>query len=354
MTGREPDLNFGLTRREAMGSMAALLGGGLALNPERRAQAALSPAVKKAVKKGLDWVSEAQSRLGHWQASNSYRIPMTALAGIALLSQGSTTKQGTYAANVRRGAEYILRQCRPNGLIGVINDHRYTYGHGYSMLFLSQVLEKEKDDDRRKRLKDVLTRAVKFSAEAQTKAGGWGYVSAKDGNDFDEGSITVTQVQGLHGCKNAGIKVPKAIIDRAVKYIYQCQMTDGGICYSARSRSSSRPAISAAALAALFNAGEFEGAKVKRLIAYCKNKHSNPDGGNRFGHWHYTYYYYAQAMYRMGGKNWEEFRDQLDRRILGEQTANGSWTGYIGPIFVTALNLTMLQLENARLPFFKK
>ena len=59
-------------------------------------------------------------------------------------------------------------------------------------------------------------------------------------------------------------------------------------------------------------------------------------------------------MYRMGGKNWEEFRDQLDRRILGEQTANGSWTGYIGPIFVTALNLTMLQLENAYLPIYQK
>ncbi len=50
-------MNFGLSRREAMGSMAALLGGGLALNPARRAQAALSPAVKKSVKKALDWVA---------------------------------------------------------------------------------------------------------------------------------------------------------------------------------------------------------------------------------------------------------------------------------------------------------
>ena len=34
--------------------------------------------------------------------------------------------------------------------------------------------------------------AVTFSGSAQTEAGGWGYVSAREGNDFDEGSTTIT------------------------------------------------------------------------------------------------------------------------------------------------------------------
>ena len=54
---------------------------------------------------------------------------------------------------------------------------------------------------------DIAVQPVEFSAAAQTSRGGWGYVSAKDGNDFDEGSTCVTQVQGLRACRNAGIPV---------------------------------------------------------------------------------------------------------------------------------------------------
>ena len=110
------------------------------------------------------------------------------------------------------------------------------------MLFLSQVLGEEEDLDRRETLIEVLTKAVQFTGEAQTQAGGWGYVSAKDGHDFDEGSTTITQVQGLRGCRNAGIPVPKEIIDKAIKYIRQCTLPDGGVQYSSKG-GGGRPAI---------------------------------------------------------------------------------------------------------------
>ena len=75
---------------------------------------------------------------------------MTALAGMALLAEGSTTTQGKYAANIRRAVDYLVSRSRANGLIGdPTRDDRYTYGHGYSMLFLSQVLGEEEDVDRR-------------------------------------------------------------------------------------------------------------------------------------------------------------------------------------------------------------
>ncbi len=175
------------------------------------------------VSRGLDWVASTQSRLGHWSANDGrYPTSMTALAGVALLAEGSTTTQGRYAKQIRQAVDYLISRSRPNGLIGdPVRDDRYTYGHGYSMLFLSQVLGEEEDASRRKELIDVLTRAVHFTGEAQTAAGGWGYVSAKDGNDFDEGSTTITQVQGLRGCRNAGIPVPGEVVDKAVDYIPQ-------------------------------------------------------------------------------------------------------------------------------------
>ena len=136
-----------------------------------------------------------------------------------------------------------MGRSRNNGLIGDPNtDDRYTYGHGFSMLFLSQVLGEEEDEDRRKELVKVLTKAVEFSGGAQTDAGGWGYVSAKDGDGFDEGSTTITQVQGLRGCRNAGIPVPKEIIDKAINYIHKCTMEDGGVQYSSKG-GGGRPAI---------------------------------------------------------------------------------------------------------------
>jgi hypothetical protein len=187
------------------------------------------PKVDLAVGKALDFLAREQRRQGYWEANGGqYRIAMTALAGTAMLCDGSTTTRGRYAKNVRLAVDYLLDSAQPSGLIGYTNDYHYTYGHGFSMLFLSQILGEEEDKDRRERLKIVLTNAVAFSAKAQTSRGGWGYVSAKDGGDFDEGSTCITQVQGLRACRNAGIPVPKEIIDKAKKYIQDCTTADGG------------------------------------------------------------------------------------------------------------------------------
>mgnify|MGYP002621996268 CR=1 FL=1 len=316
------------------------------------------PRIDQIVSRGLDWVASTQSRLGHWSANEGrYPTAMTALAGIALLGEGSTTTQGKYSKNIRMAVDYLVSRSRSNGLIGDPGrDDRYTYGHGYSMLFLSQVLGEEEDDSRRRELIDVLTRAVVFTGQAQTAAGGWGYVSAKDGSDFDEGSTTITQVQGLRGCRNAGIPVPKEIIDAAVEYIRKCTLPDGGVQYSSKG-GGGRPAITAAAIACLFNAGEYDSKYVPKLQAYCK-RNLGDISNQGFGHWHYAHYYYAQVIYREGGDQWDNYRDKLYAKLAGEATENGRFVvwnqGYIGPIYTTAVNLTMLQLENGALPIYQR
>jgi hypothetical protein len=307
------------------------------------------------VSRGLDWLSNTQSRLGHWSAADGrYPTAMTSLAGIALLSEGSTTTQGKYAPNIRRAVDYLVSRSRANGLIGdPTRDDRYTYGHGFSMLFLSQVAGEEEDADRRATLVGVLTRAVQFTGEAQTPAGGWGYVSATDGNGFDEGSTTITQVQGLRGCRNAGIPVPNEIIERATQYIRDCTLPNGGVQYSSKG-GGARPAISAAAIACLFNAGEYDDEFVPQLLDYCKKNLSNIDNQG-FGHWHYAHFYYSQVLYREGGEAWTEYRQQIQQKLVGEASPDGSWNqGYIGPVYTTAINLTVLQLENAALPIYQR
>lgn len=330
------------------------------ISPSVSAAAIDNPQVEKTISQGLDWLAFQQQASGGWKAQQRYPTAMTSLAGLALLCEGSTTTQGKYAPNLRKAVDYLVRRSRRNGLIGDSDDDRYTYGHGFAMLFLSQVLGEEEDLERRAELIQVLTKAVEFTGRAQTKAGGWGYVSAKDGSGFDEGSTTITQVQGLRGCRNAGIPVPKEVIDKAVKYIHDCTLKDGAVQYSSKG-GGGRPAITAAAVACLYNAGEYDDDYVPRMVKYCRD-HLRPDTRDTFGHWHYAHFYYSQVRYREGDESWKQYRTAIEKRLLreadqvtiGENTATSWKQGYIGPVYTTSLNLIMLQLEKASLPIYQR
>ena len=323
-------------------------------------QAAVDAQTKEVVTAGLEWLASQQHKAGHWTAQGRYPTAMTSLAGLAFLCEGSTTTQGRYAENIRRAVDFLSRRSRNNGLIGDQDDERYTYGHGFAMLFLSQVIGEEEDYDRRQDLIRILTKAVEFTGRAQTRAGGWGYVSAKDGNGFDEGSTTITQVQGLRGCRNAGIPVPKEIIDKAVGYIHKCTHADGGVQYSSKG-GGSRPAITAAAIACLYNAGEYDDQYVPKMMKYCK-QHLKPASRDSFGHWHYAHFYYSQVKYREGGDEWSEYSKQINKRLIseadkmqiGDLDAVVWKQGYVGPVYTTALNLVIMQLDQACLPIYQR
>ncbi|MFK7736687.1 MAG: prenyltransferase/squalene oxidase repeat-containing protein [Pirellulaceae bacterium] len=330
------------------------LGTALGAETVLAARSDVKPEWEQAIRSGLDYLARNQNTRGQWNTPD-YPTALAALAGTALICSGSTTTQGPYAKQIARCTDYLISRCRPNGLIGDVNDSRYTYGHGFSMLMLSQILGEEGYEDRREELVDVLNRAVDFCCNAQTEAGGWGYVSAKDGAQYDEGSTTITQVQGLRGCRNAGIAVPAEVIERAKEYIYKCKNADGGISYSSKQMGTSRPAITAAALAALYNAGDYDGENVPAMLKYSRDKlHAITDATGAFGHWHYTYLYYSQVVYRQGEEEWKPFRVALYDRIAKEQQTDGSWEQQIHPVYITACNLIMLQMDRGLLPIYQR
>jgi len=325
--------------------------------PADASAATRDPKITVSVRKALDFLAREQRRQGYWEATGGqYRVAMTALAANALAAEGSTSTRGKYAENIRRAVDYLIETSNPaTGLIGYSKDYHYMYGHGFSMLFLSQIYGEEEDAQRRMELRRVLTKAVEFCGSAQTSAGGWGYVSAKDGNDFDEGSTCITQVQGLRACRNAGIPVPKEIIENAVEYIKKCTTAEGGVQYSIRG-GGARPAITAAAVACLFSSGEYEGEYVKKLLSFCeKNVWPGSSRTRYFGHWHYTHYYYAQVMFRLGDEQWNKYFDVISKEILLKQSASGAWKeGPYGPVYPTAINATILQLDNGFLPIYQR
>jgi hypothetical protein len=329
------------------------------------------------VNKGLEWLKRNQASDGHWEAQGGqYPTTMTALGGMAMLMEGSTLREGKYSDNLVKCTNWLMSRAQPNGMIGNPNNpteaSRYMYGHGFGLLFLASTYGEEDDKDRRKKLEGILTRAVDFCGKAQTNRGGWGYVSAMEGNNFDEGSVTVTQLQSVRAAKNAGIKVPKSIIDNAVKYLHDCTTDAGGIIYSlGQGRAAiggEREPLTAAAVASSFSAGQYNDEYAKKWIKFCKTR--IPFGSGRLAHDEYQNYYFSQAVFVLGDDRymemfphepkkdallWSAFRETMFEYLKNNQASDGSWNGgYIGPVMATSVALTILQLEKGILPIYHR
>jgi hypothetical protein len=357
--------------------LVALAGGLplLAAGPAGRADE-VPAQYRPAIHKGLEWLAKNQARDGHWEAfGGQYPVTMTAMAGMALLMEGSTIREGKYKDNIRRAVDWVMSRAMPNGQLGNPNmpgeAGRYMYGHGFAMLFLSNVVGEEEEGERRRKLVDVLERAAKFSYDAQTDRGGWGYISAKEGSNFDEGSVTVTQVQALRAARNAGIVVPREAIKNARKYLEQSTNASGGVIYSLAGGGgdAGRPALTAAAISCGFSSGDYNSPLVKKWFKFCQG-HLSAGGGGLGRHDEYTHYYYAQSMYMLGDEgwaklfpdsrpgdrlSWSKYRKETFENLVRSQGGDGSWSGgHVGPVFITAVHLCILQLDNATLPIYQR
>jgi hypothetical protein len=337
----------------------------------------LPPKLQAAANKALDWLAKQQQRDGHWEAAGGqFASAMTGIAGMALLMEGSTICEGKYATQIRRAVDWLMAHAQSNGLIGEVNAPNqglgYMYGHGFSILFLSQIYGEEEDVDRRRKLEDLLTRAVDFCCKAQTSRGGWGYLSATDGNDFDEGSVSVTQVQALRAARNAGIVVPKPAIDKTHEYLKKCTTSRGGLIYSLQSGGGGeRPTITVAAIASMFSTGEYTSPLAKKWLKFVQPVVPvDTVGRDQFGHSEYTHYYYAQVIYMLGEDGyakmfpgspeserltWSRYKKGFFPFLERTQNADGSWTGTaIGQVYTTSCYLTILQLDKGVLPFYQR
>jgi serine/threonine protein kinase len=329
---------------------------------------------RESIDRGLTYLVRTQAADGHWEADGgNYPITMTALAGMALLMEGSTTSEGKYAEPIRKAADWLIARSRPNGLLSHPADtmevQRYMFGHGYAMLFLASVYSQEEDGDRRQKLGALLTKAVEFTDKAQTTRGGWGYVRATESVNFDEGATTIVQLQGLRAARNSGIVVPKKLID--IDYLRRCTTAKGGVIYSmTNGGDGDRPPITAAALACMLTAGEYDSDLARKWLGFCKQSYPIDKPMPKVGHDEFAHYYYAQALYVLGDRGyakmfpgskpaeqvtWSKYRELMFPLLQSLQTEDGSWRKeYIGPVYGTACALTILQLDNGALQIYQR
>ena len=310
-----------------------------------------------AIEQGLRYLVSRQSSDGAFRDAGgfgTYPVSMTSLAGMALLSSGSTPTEGAYAPNVRKTLTFVLHSSRKNGLIcrTGAEESRSMYGHGFGMLFLAQIMGMEEDPERLAKIRWVLQKGVGLTDKSQSRLGGWLYTPDMNG---DEGSVTVTQVQALRAARNAGIAVPKKVIRRAMKYLEKSVQPDGGIAYRV-GMSGSRPPITAAAVACWFNAGEYDNPMALKALRYCKrNIGFGQTRRGVWGHFFYAHLYLSQVMYLAGDDEWKRYYPKIRKYLISTQNEDGSWDGdSVGRVYGTSIALTILQLPYNNLPIMQR
>jgi hypothetical protein len=355
--------------------------------------------VEPAIDNALQWLAQKQLPNGSWEADNhQYPVAMTAFAGLALLAEGSTPGEGKYARELDKAVTFLLGCATPSGVIMFFPprdekapkpvfppldprmDQHYLFGHGYATLFLSQVYSLDAKSKRRLELEKALKAAVVYLGKAQTKTGGWGYVSATESPNFDEGAATLTQIQALQAAQKAGIPVPKDVLANGYEYVKKSTVVAtkdadpskvaAGVIYSllAGTTAEARAPLTAAAAACLCTAGEFKSPLTVQWINFCRENITAEI--RRVSYPEYLHFYFAQAMYALGEERyaqmrpdlraeelltWSRYRRPFFQLLVQLQENDGSWkASTVGPVYSTAIYALILQLDRARLPVFQR
>ena len=310
----------------------------------------------RAVTKGLDYLAAQQSDEGSWitGGGQAYPVAMTGLAGTAFLAHGNSPTRGKYSRTVQGAVEFLVRCATPTGLItGPSQDSGSPCTDtGLRSCFWRRSTEWSPKSRSAARSPRRSARRWRSPARAKAPQGGWYYIPGAG----DEGSVTVTQVQALRAAQNAGFLVPKSVIEEAGKYLEKCRTPEGGIQYSLSSGGGPRLPISAAAVATLYNAGQFDSPIATDCLKYVWGQFKATEGWNKgAGHAFYTHLYASQGFYMAGNEYWDNYFPAARDQLIAMQAGDGSWNGDgIGQIYGTAIAVIILQLPYKYLPVFQR
>jgi hypothetical protein len=319
-------------------------------SPEKSAAKLVTPAVQRGIERGLKWLAAQQRDDGSFN-DGSYRgnVAVCALAGMAMMSEGSTPGRGPYGAQVNRCVDYLLASAQPSGFIsGPDSSHGPMYGHGFATMFLAECYGMSP----RRELRDKLSKAVKIIVNSQNKQGGWRYQPVRGDADI---SVTVCQVMALRAARNAGLYVPNETIDRSIDYVKRSQNADGGFMYMLSNAGESDFPRSAAAVVALYSAGIYKGPEIAKGLDYLI--HFMPAEGvtRREMYFFYGHYYAVQALWQAGGERFGRWYTAVAGELISRQREDGSWqAAQEGNTCATAMACIVLEIPNNCLPIFQR
>lgn len=338
----------------------------------RRNVIELDARTQNSIKRGLDFLARRQEASGAFvdgigrKVNNTYlahpgeHVGVTAIAGMAFLSAGSTPGRGPYGRNVALCVDFIVKHVSPQGF--VTNKDSRMYSHAFATLFLAEVYGMAPSD----KVRDALRRAVRLVVASQNEQGGWRYLPGAKDSDI---SITVCQVQALRAANNVGIQVPKGTIDAATDYVKRSyieqssnfQHRPGGFWYQVYENYPFRPsrtsfALTAAGVTALYGAGIYDGPQIRGGLRYLFDPRNRPPRNDMHSTFDYFYghYYAMQAFFQAGEPYWSQWYPVVRDEIVAGQQPDGRWEDLVGPHYATAMACVLLQIPSRYLPIFER
>ncbi len=293
---------------------------------------------KKATAKALDWLKQKQDADGSFSDSRyPHNTGITGFAMLAFMAQGHLTAKDPYGPDVIKAAHFLIASQREQDgyIVGTRGGNMYC--HALATLALAELCGQTGDAS----LAPVIRKAVDLIVRSQAPNGGWRYEPRPFSADC---SITILQVMALRAAQNAGFEVPEATFKKAVAYIRSChRANDGGFSYLPKGGVSTF-ANTAGAMCVFFAAGEREAAEIAKATTYVK---SHFDSRTHFFHGHY---HASQAMYQVGGKEWEDWHEKISKFLLNKQSDDGRWAQNfqyeVGPVYQTSIAVICLSVPS--------
>ena len=352
-------LAAGLGHRLSLASPAPVGLSALAEENVKSANELVDRRTRDAIGQGLRYLATKQVRNGALAGAfgthgYSAGVAVTALSGLAFLCSGSTPFSGPYAKNIRACTGFVLKNVRESGYIAEGDAARRfsnMYGHGYAMLYLSQIYGMS----RRKEVREKLSSAVEMTCNIQNRLGGWRYQPVARDADL---SITICQVMALRAAHNAGIQVGEEVRAKTVKYVESCQNPDGSFHYTENGGRTTL-ALTAAGVVSYYSAGIYEGERVESALEWIYDHRPGKASGSLVSpmNYYYAHYYAVQAMWHAQLKNpqyWNAWYPLIRDELMDEKRSrDGTWPdSRVGSEFGTAMSCIILQMPFNYVPVF--
>lgn len=344
----------------------------LRTSPERLEQAERqggSIETEAAVKLALEWLAANQAADGRWDASEhgagretqtlghhrqgagaQADTGITGLALLAFLGSGHTQVQGTHAATVARGIEFLVRsQAADGSLGGQAEAYAYMYCHGMASLALSEALAMTGDAALRK----PVERAIAYTLAAQhPTTGGWRYRP----RDLGDTSQLGWQLMALKSAELGGIPVPMETRARMAQFLRSVASGRYGGLASYRPNERVSRTMTAEALVCRQFLGLDGEQGASDEAAQLVLEELPGVGPANFYYW----YYATLGMYQAQGAAWQRWNGALSTTLVTAQRREGRqagswdpdpvWGGYGGRVYSTALGTLCLEVYYRYLP----
>lgn len=333
--------------------------------------------LQESVDRGLAFLAKNQEPDGSFRSNDNAQPAITSFCVMAFLSRGHMPKQGPYGEQISRAIDYVLSTQRADGLLYAQQANTETwklmgnYNHAIAGVMLGEVYGMT-GAEQKLAVREGIEKALEFTRSRQDERkrwaddrGGWRYLLPSQAVDSDL-SVTAWHLMFYRSAKNAEFDVPQLYMDEAVDYVRRCyDSRTGSFCYALRSygRSSFSRSMAGAGVVSLALAGQHKTEMAQRAGQFvARNPFDRFNRGNLTNEDRFFYgaFYCSQAMFQIGGKDWEQFYSTLLDTMTENQRRDGSWDleanqdGYLGYTYTTSLAVLSLTPPFQLLPIYQR